>query len=222
MNLIIAQTPIRQNADGLYCLNDLHRAAGGEARHRPSRWLENQQTKALIEELSKAGIPALVVVKGGNTPGSWVNHDLVYAYAMWIDPKFFLKVIRVFHQTMTGQPVRADALKAQLALAQEVGQLRDAVQSLQGEVVSILKSHVKTSDKCARLQGQVTRLKAAAATQTRIDSAITMLAANLPRAQIVETLGISYNYLRQIAHRARLTGRLAEAPAHTGQGRLAL
>lgn len=220
MNLIIAQTPIRQNADGLYCLNDLHHASGGEKRHAPNEWLRLKQTQEFVEELETTGIP--IVTLEGRNGGTFVELELVYAYATWISPKFFLKVIRVFHQTMTGLPVRADALKAQLALAQEVGQLRDAVQSLQGEVVSILKSHVKTSDKCARLQGQVTRLKAAAATQTRIDSAITMLAANLPRAQIVAALGISYNYLRQIAHRARLTGRLAEAPAHSRQGQLAL
>lgn len=32
--LTIANTTIRQDAEGRYCLNDLHKAAGGEAKHK--------------------------------------------------------------------------------------------------------------------------------------------------------------------------------------------
>lgn len=52
--LVVANTAIRQDAEGRYCLNDLHKAAGGENRHRPSMWLENQQTQELVEEIAKA------------------------------------------------------------------------------------------------------------------------------------------------------------------------
>ena len=47
---------IRQDSEGRFCLNYLHRAAGGEKRHQPSNWLQNDQTKALIAELSVPGI----------------------------------------------------------------------------------------------------------------------------------------------------------------------
>ena len=47
--LVIADTIIHQDADGRYCINDLHQAAGGEKRHQPSNWLQNQQTIELIK-----------------------------------------------------------------------------------------------------------------------------------------------------------------------------
>ncbi|OGC00128.1 hypothetical protein A2V82_16450 [candidate division KSB1 bacterium RBG_16_48_16] len=51
----VANTVIRQDAEGRYCLNDLHRAAGGEKRHTPSRWLRISQVKAFIKELRGEG-----------------------------------------------------------------------------------------------------------------------------------------------------------------------
>lgn len=58
-SLVISNISTRQTSDGLYNLNDLHRASGGEERHSPRRWMKNQQTTELIEELSKDGIPSL-------------------------------------------------------------------------------------------------------------------------------------------------------------------
>jgi hypothetical protein len=99
--LVIADISIRQDAEGRYCLNDLHRASGGEAKHKPSEWLRNKQTNELVEEISKAGIPALVSNHGGSAPGTYVCKELVYAYAMWISAAFHLKVIRAYDQIVT-------------------------------------------------------------------------------------------------------------------------
>lgn len=64
MNAIIsvAEIPIRQ-LNGLYSLNDLHRAAGGEDRHSPRRWLQNQQTVDLTLEVEKDGNPSILKSK---------------------------------------------------------------------------------------------------------------------------------------------------------------
>jgi hypothetical protein len=77
--LTVANTAVRQGADGWYCLNDLHRASGGENHHRQSLWVENRQAQELIGEITKAGIPALASIKGGSQPGTYACRELVYA-----------------------------------------------------------------------------------------------------------------------------------------------
>lgn len=104
VNLIeIGGVEIHKDVQGRYCLNDLHRAAGGERRHSPSLWLENQQTQDLAQELSDTGIP-VSVIKGGLNQGTFVCKELVYAYAMWISAKFHLQVIRTFDALAKGKP----------------------------------------------------------------------------------------------------------------------
>ncbi|WP_394178456.1 KilA-N domain-containing protein [Marinomonas posidonica] len=99
-HLIIASKDIRI-LDGLYSLNDLHKAAGAESKHRPNYFLNNQQTKELLAEIEIAGIPAIKAKQG---IGTYVCKELVYAYAMWISPKFHLHVIRAFDQITNQQP----------------------------------------------------------------------------------------------------------------------
>lgn len=91
--IFIDNTKIKQDSQGRFCLNDLHQASGGESRHRPAYWLSNQQTQELIGEISKDGIPSILTKQG---LGTFVSKELVYAYAMWISPKFHLYVIRTF------------------------------------------------------------------------------------------------------------------------------
>ena len=99
----VANVAIRQ-FDNLYSLNDLHRAAGGENRHKPSLWANNNQTLDLISEIEKAGIPAIQKKQG---LGTFVSKELVVHYGMWISPAFSLKVIRAFLDTqeaVSGSP----------------------------------------------------------------------------------------------------------------------
>lgn len=96
---------IRTDEEGRFCLNDLHRASGGESRHKPSEWLRNAQTQGLVAEL-EAGNPAtnpVATVKGRGKTGTYVCEDLVYAYAMWISPAFHVKVIHAYKALVAGQ-----------------------------------------------------------------------------------------------------------------------
>jgi hypothetical protein len=98
--LIISGYSIRQDVEGHFCLNDLHKAAGNENKHRPSLWMKNKQTIELIAEIEKAGIPAF---QSKQQLGTFVVKPLVYAYAMWISPIFHLHVIEAYDALVTGQ-----------------------------------------------------------------------------------------------------------------------
>ena len=127
MNLIqISNVSIRQH-NGLYSLNDLHRAAGGENRHKPSLWTSNQQTIELIKEVEKAGNPAILSKQG---LGTFVCKELVIHYGMWISPSFSLQVIRTFLAVQEQGSLKPDFHLTAQTTPDERKPLRDAVFAL--------------------------------------------------------------------------------------------
>lgn len=104
--LVIGEFSIRQDEDGRYCINDLHKASGGAEKHKPFNFMRNQQTKDLITEIEQESmmlkyehhkIQAVNTIKGkGLNQGTFVVKELVYYYAMWISAKFHLMVIRAY------------------------------------------------------------------------------------------------------------------------------
>ena len=124
--IAIAGVRIKQDQEGRYCLNDLHKAAGKQKRHSPSYWLENQQTIELAGLLETTGIP--VVSIEGRNGGTFAVKELVYAYAMWVSPEFHLHVIRTFDQVVTNQIELADARQSRERARLEAPALSDAIQ----------------------------------------------------------------------------------------------
>lgn len=59
--LMIDGVSVRQDNSVRYCLNDLHRAAGGDRRHEPLLWRNPQQTNELVQLLSATEIPVSVI-----------------------------------------------------------------------------------------------------------------------------------------------------------------
>lgn len=101
---VIDGVSVRRDLDGRYCLNDLHRAAGGEDRHKPSNFLRVESTRELcieIDRCSDMSIASVVTIRGGNDQGTYVAREIVFAYATWISPKFHLTVLRTFDAVVT-------------------------------------------------------------------------------------------------------------------------
>lgn len=136
-NLVVSDITIGLT-DGLYSLNDLHKASGGEDRHKPTNFLRLESTAELVgvltaeldgdaqkraSEQNQAFISDKVirVVKGGvGQQGTFVCKELVYAYAMWISPAFNLRVIRAFDVLASGHFIPQTYPEALRAYADEL------------------------------------------------------------------------------------------------------
>lgn len=111
---------IKQDEEGRYCLNDLHKAAGGNPNDAPAQWFRNKSYKDLANELfiqhryADSHIAPMETVKGGLNQGTYVCKELVYAYAMWISPAFHLKVIRAYDRMMTQRVPQPPVVQAGL------------------------------------------------------------------------------------------------------------
>ncbi|MCC4600163.1 KilA-N domain-containing protein [Xanthomonas melonis] len=127
--LRVANLQVRRDAAGRYCLNDLHQAAGGRERHSPNRFTRTNTFQLLVTELTpEMAFAPVDSIRGGIAPGTYVAKEMVYAYAMWISPRFHIEVIRAYDALVGADPgskVRVPAADAALhrARMQAVTQL---------------------------------------------------------------------------------------------------
>lgn len=91
----IGDIAVRQ-LDGLFSLNDLHKASGGESKHQPGKFTALDSTKALIAEIGNSPESESLRITTGRNGGTYGCREVVIAYAAWISAVFHLKVIRVF------------------------------------------------------------------------------------------------------------------------------
>lgn len=145
MALTISNFPVRQDNFGRFCLNDLHKSAGGEERHSPNRFTRSDNYQSLIDELTPyLAFAPVESIRGGKSPGTYAVKELVYAYAMWISAKFHIAVIRAYDALVSApqyglrqlpEPKTKKALPGGLSLEQQ-----DCIKAL-------VKSRVETLPK---------------------------------------------------------------------------
>lgn len=104
--IVIDNTKIKQDSQGRYCLNDLHRASGGNPIHAPSQFLRLKGTKDFVSVLDNHNAnlhSALEIINGGTNQGCYAVEKLVYKYAAWINPEFEVKVYDTFDKVVKGK-----------------------------------------------------------------------------------------------------------------------
>lgn len=101
--VVLGDHTVRQDEEGRYCLNDLHKAAGNLGHQRPSKWLATAQANDLVSRLeaqNRATKP-VNIRKGQGVSGTYVTKELVYSYTMWISTDFHLEVIQAYDRLAT-------------------------------------------------------------------------------------------------------------------------
>lgn len=137
---------VRIDADGRYCLNDLHRAAivnGANARTKePSKFLAQPRTCKLVQLLKEGpaqnvGTPPIepvIVVNDGSNNGTYVVKELVYAYGQFVSPEFDLHVIRSYDKVVRDEINRLNGIQYRALRAEmdyQIG-MKDASQHGKG------------------------------------------------------------------------------------------
>lgn len=179
--LTLGNIAIRQH-NGLFSLNDLHKAAGGEVKHKPSFFLRLDQTQALVAEIQQVADSQLTlkVVHGGKERGTYACRELVIAYAAWISAAFHLKVISVFLAVTAPQPGPAqkhlDYTRISPAQAQDLKELVHAI--VQAKVQGF-------SETWARLQRKFRVNSYLELPAAQFEEARAYLLAKLPQARAV-------------------------------------
>jgi hypothetical protein len=142
VSVFIAGVSIRQDAEGRYCLNDLHDAAvkNGAVKRttEPASFLRSPQTIELVRQLETTLISrslSPVSKTEGRNGGTFVVLELVYAYAMWISPSFYLDVINTYHAVATGN-ITLESLPPAI-LTQIGGVIKSVVIKQVGEMVKL-------------------------------------------------------------------------------------
>lgn len=97
-SLVINSVEITQDSNGRFSLNDLHKAAGGKVKDLPNKFMRSKSFESVVEVLNaqKWAFRPVIRKQGRHGGGTWVCKELVYKYAMWVNPEFEVKVIQTF------------------------------------------------------------------------------------------------------------------------------
>jgi hypothetical protein len=197
ISLLVSNTPIRQDAEDRFCLNDLHQASGGTLKHKPANFLRLDSTNELVEEINRCSEMrnAINVKQGGTNQGTFVVKELVYAYAMWISAKFHLQVIRAYDALVTSSPAQPSNPTPNPVTLDEFKnrhlELTSALQTLLDTPITMTYKEVQLLKKDP---------------QTVAELIIKLAKDGLTRSEIVVAIGKTSNNVKQVLYHARKNG----------------
>ena len=125
--LIIADMSVNINSDGLYCLNDLHKAAvkagiADDENHKPSAFKRYQHE--FIEACINAS-EKLVSVRGKNA-ATYASELIVMKYAGWIQPAFEIEIYKAVQALKHGDIEKAVELSGSKKARESLDEMRKA------------------------------------------------------------------------------------------------
>lgn len=105
------ETTIRQDKEGRYCLNDLHKAAIASGlkveRKNPAEFFRTEMASNFVESLNKfepdlnvESCLAFTVTKGGKNPGTYAVRLLAQRYCGWLSSDFEVAVYSLIDKHM--------------------------------------------------------------------------------------------------------------------------
>ena len=129
---VLCGVKIKQDDEGRYCLNDLHKAAVADGANKrtkePGKFMATESFAEMVAELTTQNPGSLPVVTiEGRNGGTYVARELIYAYAMWVNARFHLHVIRTFDSVVTGQLEAVEARHSRERARLEAPALTDAI-----------------------------------------------------------------------------------------------
>lgn len=132
MSLTLGGVKIKQDIEGRYCLNDLHKAAVADGANKrtkePGKFMATESFTEMVAELTTQNPGSLPVVTiEGRNGGTYVVKELIYAYAMWVNAKFHLHVIRTFDAVVVGHIQLVEGRQARERARLEAPALTDAI-----------------------------------------------------------------------------------------------
>ncbi len=144
---------IRQH-DGLYCLNDLHKMAGGKIKDTPSRFIILAKTQSQIQAFERLAqihnpkkgsdlSPVIRVINGGDMQGVYACKPLMFSYTSWLNADFHALVFTVFDRVATGELTNLASLTADITHATESLNLADRCTTVAGRVLVTIGRYKK-------------------------------------------------------------------------------
>ena len=137
MKIQLLNSDVTINKDGLYCLNDLHKAAvsagmADEGNHRPSKFKEYQAE--FLEACIKAS-EEIVSVRGKNA-ATYASELIAMKYAGWINPAYEVQLYKAVQALKHGEIEKAVELSGSAKAKSALDEMRIS-KAIESRIASI-------------------------------------------------------------------------------------